>query len=75
MGKDDFEHEDSLRISDQYREIRDQGLTRPKVLIIMPFRNSALKTVETMIKSLLPPGKVYTIIIHILLVDILYLIG
>lgn len=38
-------------------EVRDQGLTRPKVLIIMPFRNSALKTVETMIKSLLFPGK------------------
>ncbi|RHZ43704.1 hypothetical protein Glove_880g16 [Diversispora epigaea] len=31
-------------------EFRDQGFTRPKVLILLPFRNSALNVVETMIK-------------------------
>ncbi|CAG8515514.1 9934_t:CDS:10 [Acaulospora colombiana] len=31
-------------------ELRDQGFTRPKVLILLPFRNSALDLVETLIK-------------------------
>ncbi|CAG8451384.1 10406_t:CDS:10 [Acaulospora morrowiae] len=30
-------------------ELRDQGFTRPKVLILLPFRNSALDLVETLI--------------------------
>ena len=31
-------------------EIRDQGFTRPKVLILLPFRNSAMHLVEILIK-------------------------
>jgi U3 small nucleolar RNA-associated protein 25 len=38
-------------------EIRDQGITRPKVLILVPFRDSALKLVQAMIQLLVKPGK------------------
>lgn len=31
-------------------ELRDQGLTRPKVLILLPFRDSALHMVNTISK-------------------------
>ncbi|KAK9762664.1 rRNA-binding ribosome biosynthesis protein utp25, variant 2 [Basidiobolus ranarum] len=31
-------------------EIKDQGFTRPKVLIVVPFRNSALKIIDTIIE-------------------------
>ncbi|XP_062587252.1 U3 small nucleolar RNA-associated protein 25 homolog isoform X2 [Saccostrea cucullata] len=34
-------------------EYRDQGLTRPKVLIVLPFRDSALKVVNLMMKLLM----------------------
>ena len=39
-------------------DVQDQGLTRPKVLIIVPLRNSALRVVDVMVRSLLAPGKV-----------------
>ncbi len=32
------------------RDIRDQGFTRPKVLILLPYRNTALDVMELMIK-------------------------
>lgn len=32
------------------RELRDQGLTRPKVLILVPFRDAALKVVEVLMQ-------------------------
>lgn len=35
-------------------EFRDQGLVRPKVLILVPFRNSALKIVQNLIRLLVP---------------------
>lgn len=35
-------------------EFRDQGLVRPKVLIMVPFRNCALKIVQNFIKLLVP---------------------
>ncbi|XP_048586436.1 U3 small nucleolar RNA-associated protein 25 homolog [Nematostella vectensis] len=38
-------------------EYRDQGLTRPKVLILVPFRDAALRVVELIIKLLLPDGE------------------
>ena len=40
------------------REPRDQGLTRPKVLILLPFRHSALQVVQTLTSLLMPPGQV-----------------
>ncbi|CAG8457291.1 24001_t:CDS:10 [Dentiscutata erythropus] len=33
-----------------FKEFRDQGFTRPKVLILLPFRNSALNLAEIIIK-------------------------
>ncbi|XP_065831929.1 uncharacterized protein [Oscarella lobularis] len=38
-------------------ECLDQGMTRPKVLILVPFRNSALRVVETMTKLLMTEEK------------------
>lgn len=37
---------------------RDQGLTRPKVLILVPFREAARRTVDMLISLLLPKGQV-----------------
>ncbi|XP_054263815.1 U3 small nucleolar RNA-associated protein 25 homolog [Macrosteles quadrilineatus] len=37
-------------------DFRDQGLIRPKVLILVPFRNSALKVVEMLASLLLEEG-------------------
>ncbi|XP_026864034.2 digestive organ expansion factor [Electrophorus electricus] len=42
---------------EEEEEIRDQGLTRPKVLILVPFRDSALRVVQTFIALLEPEGK------------------
>lgn len=39
-------------------DIKDQGLTRPKVLILVPFRDSALKIVSAMMSIAVKPGKV-----------------
>ncbi|KAL7876851.1 hypothetical protein SRHO_G00034940 [Serrasalmus rhombeus] len=38
-------------------EFRDQGLTRPKVLILVPTRDGALRVVQTFISLLEPRGK------------------
>ncbi|XP_010749311.3 U3 small nucleolar RNA-associated protein 25 homolog [Larimichthys crocea] len=38
-------------------EPRDQGLTRPKVLILVPFRGGALRVVQTLISLLEAKGK------------------
>uniref|UniRef100_A0A3Q0TC27 U3 small nucleolar RNA-associated protein 25 homolog n=1 Tax=Amphilophus citrinellus TaxID=61819 RepID=A0A3Q0TC27_AMPCI len=38
-------------------ELRDQGLTRPKVLILAPFRGSALQVIHTLITLLETKGK------------------
>lgn len=43
-----------------YREYRDQGLTRPKVLIVLPFRDSALKVVNIMMQLLMSSDQVYS---------------
>ena len=40
------------------REVQDQGLVRPKVLILVPFRESAFRIVNAMIQLLVPAGKV-----------------
>ena len=37
-----------------FRELRDQGLTRPKVLILVPFRDCALRIVNLLIQLALP---------------------
>lgn len=39
-------------------EQRDQGLTRPKVLILVPFRDAALKLVEVMMQLICPGNSV-----------------
>lgn len=38
-------------------EYRDQGLARPKTLVVVPFRESALRVVDNLINILLPDGK------------------
>lgn len=38
--------------------MRDHGLTRPKVLILVPFREAALRTVNMLIRLLLLEGQV-----------------
>ncbi|XP_062502641.1 U3 small nucleolar RNA-associated protein 25 homolog isoform X2 [Corticium candelabrum] len=40
-------------------ECCDQGFTRPKVLVVLPFRNTALKVIQTMIKLLMPEEEKY----------------
>ena len=40
------------------RELRDQGLTRPKVLILLPFRDAALRTVTTLMQLMSSDGEV-----------------
>lgn len=37
-------------------DLRDQGLTRPKVLIVVPFRHTVLQVVNLIINLLLPKG-------------------
>ena len=37
-----------------YSELRDQGLTRPKVVILVPFRDAALKVVEALMQLICP---------------------
>ena len=48
-------HNDKLKQNKSNMEIehRDQGLTRPKVLIIVPFRKCALKLIKTFISLLM----------------------
>ncbi len=41
-----------------FSDYRDQGLTRPKVLIVLPFRNEALRVVDLMAKLLMTPEQV-----------------
>ena len=41
-----------------FRELRDHGLTRPKVLIMVPFRDAALRIVNVFIKLLTQSGEV-----------------
>uniref|UniRef100_A0A7N8WYD1 U3 small nucleolar RNA-associated protein 25 homolog n=1 Tax=Mastacembelus armatus TaxID=205130 RepID=A0A7N8WYD1_9TELE len=43
--------------SEPQDEPRDQGLTRPKVLILIPFRGGALRVVQTLISLLETKGK------------------
>ncbi|XP_018407769.1 PREDICTED: digestive organ expansion factor homolog isoform X2 [Nanorana parkeri] len=38
-------------------DLRDQGLTRPKVLIVVPFRESALRVVQILISLMEAPGR------------------
>ncbi|XP_072532836.1 U3 small nucleolar RNA-associated protein 25 homolog [Salminus brasiliensis] len=42
---------------EEEEDFRDQGLTRPKVLILVPFRDGALRVVQTFISLLEPKGK------------------
>ncbi|KAL1139289.1 hypothetical protein AAG570_006275 [Ranatra chinensis] len=45
-----------LKKSDVPEEFRDQGLVRPKILILVPFKDSALRVVKTMQSILLGEG-------------------
>lgn len=40
------------------RQCRDQGFTRPKILILLPFRDAALRVVNVMIKLLMSEEEV-----------------
>ncbi|XP_067241453.1 U3 small nucleolar RNA-associated protein 25 homolog isoform X2 [Chanodichthys erythropterus] len=42
---------------DVNEDFRDRGLTRPKVLILVPFRDGALRVVQTFITLLEPKGR------------------
>ncbi|XP_065152566.1 U3 small nucleolar RNA-associated protein 25 homolog [Paramisgurnus dabryanus] len=42
---------------DAEEDCRDQGITRPKVLILVPFRDGALRVVQTFISLMEPKGK------------------
>ncbi|XP_060081681.1 U3 small nucleolar RNA-associated protein 25 homolog [Ylistrum balloti] len=42
-------------------EYRDQGLTRPKVLIVLPFREAALRVVKMMTSLLIPKDQKHVI--------------
>ena len=37
-----------------HSELRDQGLTRPKIVILVPFRDAALKVVEVIMQLICP---------------------
>ncbi|XP_076841849.1 U3 small nucleolar RNA-associated protein 25 homolog isoform X2 [Brachyhypopomus gauderio] len=52
-------HNAQLKVkgADEEEEFRDQGLTRPKVLILVPFRDGALRVVQTFIALLETEGK------------------
>ncbi|KAF9917621.1 rRNA-binding ribosome biosynthesis protein utp25 [Linnemannia zychae] len=43
-------HQQNPEASETVPEFRDQGFTRPKVLIILPFKNTAVDVVESLIK-------------------------
>lgn len=45
-------------------EIRDQGFTRPKVLIVLPFRNTVVDVVNKLIKLSGREQQVYSIVYH-----------
>lgn len=49
-------HSSRLRRGAQ-SEMRDQGLTRPQVLLVLPFREAALRTINTL-AALLPAQQV-----------------
>ncbi|XP_056021491.1 U3 small nucleolar RNA-associated protein 25 homolog [Ostrea edulis] len=49
-------HNTKMKLRQQgtdFEEYQDQGLTRPKVLIVLPFRDSALKVVNIMMQLLM----------------------
>ncbi len=51
------------------REVRDQGLTRPKILILLPFREAALRTVKMLISLIVPKGQVRLVRVVLLLIS------
>lgn len=53
-----LKHNSSLSINPAVdsEDFRDQGLTRPKALFIVPFRHSVVQLVQTIIDLLLPKG-------------------
>ena len=51
-------------------ELRDQGLTRPKILILVPFRDAALKVVEVIMHLICPKEGVSKILFCVILHNI-----
>lgn len=49
------------KTSGDEEELRDQGLTRPKVLILVPFKDSAYRIINTMI-SLMSPKENFNVV-------------
>ena len=51
-------------------ELHDQGLTRPKILILVPFRDAALKVVEVIMHLICPKEGVSKILFCVILHNI-----
>ena len=64
-----------LYIFSIFRDLRDRGLTRPKVLILVPFRDSVLKIVNIIMDLLIPDGRVRLMILYVLYCSILCTAG
>lgn len=66
LGKMAGETKKSVIVPDHFR---DQGLVRPKVLIVLPFRESAYRVINTLISLLTPEITAGTVINHKRFVD------
>ena len=59
MHNDDDDDEDEAQTKPPKRYLRDQGFTRPRVLVLVPFRSDALDVIERILQLLPPRYKVH----------------
>jgi U3 small nucleolar RNA-associated protein 25 len=54
VGKDNLKANDdnSVEVEEEVDDLRDQGFTRPRVLVLCPFRGTALRIVHRLIRLL-----------------------